>query len=72
ADLTIVRSPAGSKSESIKVRAKFAIKLDDFKIPRPRALFLKLAETIEVVAVFRGFTGAIYEQIELPEWKKLD
>lgn len=72
ADLTIVRSPAGSKSESIKVRAKFAIKLDDFKIPRPRALFLKLAETIEVVAIFRGFTGAIYEQIELPEWKKLD
>ena len=72
ADLTIVRSPAGSKSESIKVRAKFAIKLDDFKIPRPKALFLKLAETIEVVAVFRGFTGAIYEQIELPEWKKLD
>ncbi|MCH7690378.1 MAG: YceI family protein [candidate division Zixibacteria bacterium] len=72
ADLTIVRSPASSKSESIKVRAKFAIKLDDFKIPRPKALFLKLAETIEVVAVFRGFTGAIYEQIELPEWKKLD
>jgi len=54
------------------VRAKFAIKLDDFKIPRPKALFLKLAETIEVVAVFSGFTGASDVQIELPEWKKLD
>ena len=72
ADLTIVRSLANSKGESIKVRAKFAIKLDDFKIPRPKALFLKLAETIEVVAVFRGFLGAAAEQIELPEWKKLD
>ncbi|MCH7690561.1 MAG: YceI family protein, partial [candidate division Zixibacteria bacterium] len=65
ADLTIVRSIANSKGESIKVRAKFAIKLDEFKIPRPRALFLKLAETIEVVAVFRGFSGAPAEQIEL-------
>ena len=72
AELTIVRSPASSKSESIKVRAKFAIKLDEFKIPRPRALFLKLAETVEVVAVFRGFSGAPLEQIELPDWKKLD
>ena len=72
AELTIVRSSAGSESESIKVRAKFAIKLDEFKIPRPRALFLKLAETIEVVAVFRGFSGAPLEQIELPDWKKLD
>ena len=72
AELTIVRSPASSKSESIKVIAKFAIKLDEFKIPRPRALFLKLAETIEVVAVFRGFSGAPLEQIELPDWKKLD
>ena len=72
ADLTIVRSLENSKSESIKVRAKFAIKLDDFKIPRPKALFLKLAETIEVVAVFSGFTGASDVQIELPEWKKLD
>jgi len=72
ADLTIVRSLENSKSESIKVRAKFAIKLDDFKIPRPKFLFLKLAETIEVVAVFSGFTGASDVQIELPEWKKLD
>ena len=72
ADLTIVRSLASSKSESIKVTAKFAIKLDEFKIPRPKALFFKLAETIEVVAVFRGFSAAPAEQIELPEWKKLD
>ena len=72
AELTIVRSLASSKSESIKVRAKFAIKLDEFKIPRPKALFLKLAETIEVVAVFRGFSGTPAQQIELPEWKKLD
>lgn len=72
AELTIVRSLASSKSESIKVKAEFAIRLDDFKIPRPKALFLKLAETIEVVAVFRGFLGAAAEQIELPEWKQLD
>ena len=72
ADLTIVRSLANPKSESIKVRAKFALKLDEFKIPRPKFLFLKLAETIEVVAVFRGFLGPPVEQIELPEWKKLD
>ncbi len=72
AGLSIVRSLASSKSESIKVTAKFAIKLDEFKIPRPKALFLKLAETIEVVVVFRGFSGIPAEQIELPDWKKLD
>jgi len=37
-----------------------------------QALFLKLAETIEVVAVFRGFSGVPADDIELPEWKKLD
>jgi polyisoprenoid-binding protein YceI len=72
ADLTIVRSLTILRSESIKVRAKFAINLDDFKIPRPKALFLKLAETIEVETVFRGFSSITSDPIELPDWPEVD
>lgn len=34
--------------DSLFITVTFQIRLDDYKIPRPRALFFKLAETIEV------------------------
>lgn len=34
--------------DSLIIAVKFQIRLDDYEIPRPRALFLKLAETIEI------------------------
>lgn len=34
--------------DSLFINVKFQIRLDDYEIPRPRALFFKLAETIEI------------------------
>lgn len=52
----------------VKVLADFEIELDDFKIDRPRALFLKLAETIEVEVVFTGRLTESLEPLEVPDW----
>jgi len=71
ADLILVRKRLPTGGESIDVRAKFSINLDDYKIPRPKALFLKLAETIEVEAVFSGSTDIASKSVELPDWPEL-
>lgn len=71
-DLQILRKKLSHGSETIKVRAKFSIDLDKYKIPRPKALFLKLAETIEIEAVFTGSTEITRLPIELPEWRELE
>jgi polyisoprenoid-binding protein YceI len=61
--------PAGG--EVIDVRAKFSIKLDNFKISRPKALFLKLAQTIEIEAKFTGSNLSDHKSVELPDWPEL-
>lgn len=53
----------------LRVRAEFDIHLDDFEIPRPRALFLKLAETIEITTVFTLHPGKPATPIGLPDWE---
>ncbi len=54
------------------VTATFAVELDEFEIPRPKALFMKLAEVIEVSASFVGTSGAAAETVTLPtDWKEL-
>ncbi|MFQ5500554.1 MAG: YceI family protein [Candidatus Zixiibacteriota bacterium] len=58
-------------SSSISARALFSIVLDDFNIPRPRALFMKLAETIKVEVFFTGHSGVPAAGIELPLWPLL-
>jgi len=71
-DIFLMRAIQPSGGESMKVRAKFAMNLDEYKIPRPKALFLKLAETIEIEAVFTGFTNVKSELPELPDWPELE
>jgi polyisoprenoid-binding protein YceI len=56
----------------LRARATFAIKLDDYEIDRPKALFLKLAETIEVDAIFSGHKDLTAEPIVLPSWPELE
>ncbi len=68
----IVRTMLSDSSETIKIRASFEIKIDDFGIPRPKALFLKLAKQIEVEVIFSLFNGLVGETLELPPWPLKD
>lgn len=49
----------------------FELELDNYKIDRPRVLFLKLAETIEVAVIWTARLGAARPSITLPDWKEL-
>lgn len=71
AELELERKKLPSGGETIDVRAKFYINLDDYKIPRPKALFLKLAETIEIEAIFTGSSLVTAKPVELPGWSEL-
>lgn len=68
--LTIRRKNIGG-GESILVKAKFQIRLDDFDIPRPKALLFKLAEVILVDVTFTGYRNVKSDNVVLPEWKVL-
>jgi polyisoprenoid-binding protein YceI len=64
-----VRAHAGDHtSEGIRVRAKFSLNLDEFGIPRPRAVFLKLAETINVEVIFTAYNNLAPAAVSLPDW----
>jgi polyisoprenoid-binding protein YceI len=65
--LEIVDNSSG-EVKSLGVHARFSLKLDDWKIPRPKALFLKLAETIEVDVRFTARTGKQALVFDLPDW----
>ncbi len=65
---TTVRRTRVADSEVLAVRANFAIKLDEFGIPRPKALFLKLAETINVEVIFTAANNLPSTEIVLPDW----
>jgi len=63
--------PAGNPTASgkaINARISFKVKLDEFKIPRPKALFYKLAETIDVEAILFGYNSLAPITITLPNW----
>lgn len=49
--IAIVSAGADQKPV-LTVTAKFPIKLDDYGVPRPKALFLKLAETLDITVSF--------------------
>ena len=55
-------------SRELAVRVNFALNLDDWKIPRPKALFLKLAETIVVDVRFIARAGDTTTAKALPNW----
>lgn len=50
-------SGSGSVHQAILVTASFEIKLDDYDIPRPKMLLLKLAETIKIRVRFIASTS---------------
>jgi polyisoprenoid-binding protein YceI len=59
------------EGETIFVTATFQIRLDDFEIPRPKALLFKLAEVITVDVRFAAHRNIKSDNIILPEWKLL-
>lgn len=71
AHLTISAIDDTTEPGRLRVRAEFEIHLDDFNIPRPRALFLKLAKTIEITIVFTLHPGESATPIKLPDWERL-
>jgi polyisoprenoid-binding protein YceI len=57
------------KHQEVTGRAIFSLKLDDYHIERPKALFLKLAETLEVEVIFSARNDLGVKPIALPDWK---
>lgn len=57
------------KGWKVDVRASFSIKLDDYRIDRPKALFLKLAETLEVEVILSARNDLKATPILLPAWE---
>lgn len=68
ADLSFDRSTGSAGQQIINARVEFKLRLDDYKIPRPKVLFLKLAETIEVELVFSGHSNLTPTKVSLPDW----
>ena len=66
--LEVRAHPGDHNPDGIRVRAKFSLNLDEFGIPRPKALFLKLAETINIEVIFTAFNNLAPAAISLPDW----
>lgn len=58
-----------SDGYELDFRCTFQLRLDDYQIDRPKALFLKLAETIEIDVVATGSTKMPASDIEFPDWE---
>jgi polyisoprenoid-binding protein YceI len=69
AQLSITALDDAGEPGRLRVRAEFEIHLDDYGIPRPRALFLKLAKVIEITTVFTLHPGKPATPIDLPDWE---
>ena len=57
APATIELLPASGEAKAVLVTASFDIKLDDYGVPRPKMLLLKLAETIKIRVRFVASTA---------------
>ena len=68
----VVAGPPGvdGRIETLDASVRFSIQLDDYEIPRPRALFLKLAETINVEVRF--IASPEFDPVEWNEEPPLD
>jgi polyisoprenoid-binding protein YceI len=69
ADLEVTLSRVGEDAWEVQVRAAFSIKLDEYHINRPKALFLKLAETLELDVIFSARNELKATPITLPPWE---
>lgn len=72
AEVEFIYDRGKSDESAIDATVRFTIRLDDYKIKRPKALFLKLAETIEVEVVFHAQTNREPASFDLPEWPETD
>lgn len=52
----------------MSVAADFELNLEDYEIPRPKALFLKLAETIRIHISFEAVLNDPVPEMKIPEW----
>ncbi len=57
-----------SGNKHLSVRVLFSIKLDDYKIDRPKALLFKLAEVIELEIIFEAHQSLSKSKLKLPNW----
>jgi len=60
------------ENNQISVSTNFKIELDKYKIPRPKALFLKLAEVIEINVKFIGYSNLTQPALILPNYPELN
>jgi polyisoprenoid-binding protein YceI len=58
--------------EKVTIRTKFQLLLDEYDIPRPKALFMKLAEKIDVECIFSAYNNLPETNISLPDWPAKD
>ena len=69
ADLKVTLHRSSQDDWEVKARASFSMKLDDYRINRPKALFLKLAETLELEVIFSARNDLKATPILLPAWE---
>jgi polyisoprenoid-binding protein YceI len=72
ADTQLLPRISRSGDTVMTVAATFEIKLDEYGIPRPKALFMKLAETIKVTIDLTAVPGSPSSNITLPDWPVKD
>lgn len=58
--------------EKVTIRTRFQLLLDEYDIPRPKALFMKLAEKIDVECIFSAYNNLPETEIVLPAWPAKD
>ena len=66
--LEVTRVKGGGGDETLAIRTKFTLHLDDYGIPRPKALFLKLAEAVDIEVIFSGHNNLGSANLTLPDW----
>ena len=72
ANLEFRYSSSDKNTGQIQARIKFSLKLDDYKIERPKALFMKLAEQINIELIFSARENQTTDKMQLPVWKLLE
>lgn len=59
---------AGQPGDRLDAEVRFSLRLDDYKIPRPKALVYKLAEVVNVQVRFTATAGSVTDSLALPDW----
>lgn len=70
AQISAMQTNVGDR-QLLDVQTSFSVNLDSFKIPRPKALFMKLAETMNIEVIFKAYSGLEATPITLPDWPEL-